>query len=162
MKKAILATLFHCASSKENEYHTYCPDGDDSWCLYKSDKVKGTQKYKHGPGLPLSVIPELKPIFARLSQDTMLMKCLHGKTHNQNKVFNKMIWDRVPKATYVGRDVFELGVYDAVGSFNMGASSSLEILRKAEMDPGNFYNSRMSENLSIYVVPGVPKKTQQI
>lgn len=138
MKKAILATLFHCASSKGNEYHTYCPDGEESWCLYKSDKVKGTQKFKPGPGLPLTVIADVKPIFARLSQDTLLMKCLHGKTQNQNESFNKMIWDRVPKATYVGRDLFELGVYDAVGSFNMGASSSLEILKKVKIDPGKY------------------------
>ena len=106
MKKAILATLFHCASSKENEYDTYCPDGENSWCLYKSDKLKGTHKYKPGPGLPLSVIAELKPIFSRLSQDTLLMTCLHGKTQNQDESFNKMIWDRVPKTTYVGRDLF--------------------------------------------------------
>lgn len=33
---------------------------------------------------------------------------------------------------------FELGVYDAVGNFNMGASSSLEILKKLKIDPGGF------------------------
>ena len=138
MEKAILATLFHCASSKENEYHTYCPDGEDSWCLYKSDEANRTHRYKAGPGLPLHVIAELKPIFARLSEDTLLMKCLHGKTQNQNESFNKMIWDRIPKATYVGKDLFELGVYDAVRSFNMGASSSLAVLRKTKIDPGKY------------------------
>ena len=59
MKKSILAALFHCASSKENAYHTYCPDGEDSWCLYKTDNLNGTDKYKPGSGLPLSVIAEL-------------------------------------------------------------------------------------------------------
>ena len=49
-----------------------------------------------------------------------------------------MIWDRVTKATYVGRDLFELGVYDAVGSINMGASSFLEIPKKANVDQGKF------------------------
>ena len=138
MKKANFATLFHCASSKENEYHTYCPDGEDSWCFFKSDEANRRHRYKAGPGLPLHVIAELKPIFAGLSEDTLLMKCLHGKTQNQNESFNKMIWDRIPKATYVGKDLFELGVYDAVGSFNMGASSSLEVLRKTKIDPGKY------------------------
>ena len=48
-----------------------------------------------------------------------------------------MIWDRIPKTTYVGRNLFELWVYDAVGNFNMGASFSLEILRKVQIDLGN-------------------------
>ena len=37
MKKAIGAVLFHCASSKENEWHDNCPKGSDSWCKYQQD-----------------------------------------------------------------------------------------------------------------------------
>ena len=48
------------------------------------------------------------------------------------------IGDRIPKATYVRTDLFELGVYDAVGSFNMGASSSLKMLKKAKVALAKF------------------------
>ena len=119
MKKAILAALFHCASSALNEYHTYCPQGAESWCRFLADKAKGTTTYKPGPGLPLKLVAELKPIFARLSDDTLLKKCLHGKTQNQNESFNRTIWDRIPKGKYVGKETFEVGVYDAVANFNM-------------------------------------------
>ena len=43
-KKAILATLFHCASSKNNNYHVHCPDGSDSWCKFKRDKASHTSE----------------------------------------------------------------------------------------------------------------------
>ena len=125
MKKASLAVLFPCASSKEKPYHTYCPDGETSWCSYKTDQIKGTNRYKPGPGLPLDIISELKTLFARLSSEELLKKCLHGKTQNQNESFHSVLWDRVPKATYVGKDVFEVGVFDAVLQFNEGYSAIL-------------------------------------
>ena len=57
MQKACCATLFHVASSKDKLYHNaYCPPGKDSWCKYQQDIANGTQTYKHGKGLPLSVI----------------------------------------------------------------------------------------------------------
>ena len=102
MKEAILAALFHCASSSENEYHTYCPDGRDSWCGIKADKAKGTSTFTPGAGLPLNVIAEVKPSFDRLSHDHLLQKWLYGLTQNQNESFNRMTWDRVPNSTFVG------------------------------------------------------------
>ena len=72
MKSAILAGLFHCASSENKEYHTYCPDGLNSWRKFKSDRAKGTKTYKAGAGLPVSIIKEVKPIFSRLSSDELL------------------------------------------------------------------------------------------
>ena len=127
MKKAILASLFHRASSKDGEYHNYCPDGKESWCGFKAEKAKGTSAYKAGPGLPMKVIAKVKPIFARLSEEDLLKKCLHGKTQNQNESFDRMIWDRIPKTTFVGKEVFELGVFDAVANFNMGTEAVKEI-----------------------------------
>ena len=49
---ATAASLFHVASSATNDYHTHCPLGSDSWCLFKADKVNNTSIYKTGPGLP--------------------------------------------------------------------------------------------------------------
>ena len=39
MKKAIHATLFHCASSEKNKWHTHCPKGEESWCGFMRDKA---------------------------------------------------------------------------------------------------------------------------
>ena len=138
MKKAILATLFHCASSKDNNYHNHCPPGKESWCGFQLDRAERANLFKPGPGLPLKVIAELKPVFAKLSEDALLRKCLHGKTQNQNESFNRVIWDRVPKSHYVGRDIFESGVYDAVAHFNEGSIATCLVLEKFGLQRGVF------------------------
>ena len=41
MKKDILASLWHCASTDSNPFHSaYCPPGEDSWCGNMQDKAK--------------------------------------------------------------------------------------------------------------------------
>ncbi|XP_032242888.2 uncharacterized protein LOC116621099 [Nematostella vectensis] len=52
MKKAIYATLFHCASNDKVVLHDYCPDGPNSWCGYKRGSANKTKTFKHGSGLP--------------------------------------------------------------------------------------------------------------
>ena len=74
MNRSILAVSFHCASSEDNQYHNYCPEGKDSWCGFKADKANNTSIFKPGKGLPMQVIVLLKPIFARLSSDELLKK----------------------------------------------------------------------------------------
>ncbi len=49
-----------------------------------------------------------------------------------------MIWDGLPKSTFVGKGLFELGVYDAAANFNMGAEATKEVLRKLQIEPGQF------------------------
>ena len=102
MQAATKATLFHVASSKENNLHyPHCPTGSDSWCKYNKDRADGTSTYKPDPGLPISIVLKLKPIFEELSYEDLLNKYLHGLTQNQNESFNTMIWDRLPKSRYV-------------------------------------------------------------
>ena len=48
MKSAIAAALFHVASTEEKPWHFHSPDGEASWCGFKSDLGKGTTLYKHG------------------------------------------------------------------------------------------------------------------
>ena len=80
----------------------------------------------------------MKPVFAKLSDDDLLRKCLHGKTQNQNESVNRVIWDRVRKFHYIGRDVFEVGVYDAVAHFNEGSIATCLALEKLELQRGFF------------------------
>jgi hypothetical protein len=55
---------------------------------------------------------------------------LDGETQNQNESINGMIWKRIPKNIFVGFDVLELGVYDAVAHFNIGAEGAVNIFKK--------------------------------
>ena len=138
MKSATAASLFHVASSAANDYHTHCPSGSDSWCLFKVDKANNTSSYKPGPGLPLDIIKVVKPIYQELCNESLLKKCTHGQTQNQNETFNGMIWHRVPKHTYVGQQTFETGVFDAVAHFNIGNLATLKIFKSLGIEPGSY------------------------
>ena len=74
MQAAIEATLFHIASSKENNLHyPHCPTGLDSWCKYNKDRADSTSTYKPGLGLPISIVLKLKPIFKELTHEDLLI-----------------------------------------------------------------------------------------
>ena len=136
MKKAIHAGLMHCASRESRPLHDHCPAGSTSWCKYQTDKANRTKLYKHGPGLPVELIAKLKPEYARLSDDSLFKKCLHGKTQNQNEALNGMIWQCVSKEVYVGREILQMGLYDAVAYFNIGRSAVLKLFHALGIRPG--------------------------
>ena len=91
MKKAIHTSLTHCASSESRPLHDHCPASSTSCCKYQKDRANRIKLYKHGPRLPLELIAKLQPEYARLSEDSLLEKCLHGKTQHQNEALNDMI-----------------------------------------------------------------------
>jgi hypothetical protein len=49
-----------------------------------------------------------------------------------------MIWERVPKTTYVSLTQFRFGVFDAVATFNIGRKASVLIFEKLSMIPGRY------------------------
>ena len=138
MKKTIHAVLSHVSSSKKNSWHDHCPSGESSWCKFNQDQTCGTSTYIPSVGLPLNIVCKLKPIYNNLSSDTLLEKCLHGKTQNQNESFNGMIWENLRKTKYVSSFQLQFGVYDAVANFNIGRKASVMIYEKLNMVPGRF------------------------
>ena len=135
MKAGVFALIV--TSSKNNSLHfPHCPTGSDSWCKYNADKINKTTTYKPGPGLPMDVIIKVRYIFEELSEDSELQKCLYGKTQNGNELFNRMIWDRIPKQTFVSLTQLKIGVYDAVAYFNIAAKALLDIFKELSMEPG--------------------------
>ena len=134
MRKAIHASFFHCASSERRDLHTHCPTGPSSWCGFKRNR----NSFKHSPGLPDAVIAKVKPVYQRLSEDSLLEKCLHGKTQNQNEAVNGMVWERIPKEVFVGADLLEFGLFDAISHFNIGARTVLLLLKALKISPGKY------------------------
>ena len=49
-----------------------------------------------------------------------------------------MVWQRVPKEVYVGREILEMGLYDAVAHFNIGCSVVLKLFDALGIPPGRF------------------------
>lgn len=135
MKEAVWATFFHVSSTDDNPMHELCPRGPDTWCKYNRQE---RNNYTHH-GLPMAVTEKIKPIYKDLAHPDLLKKCLHGKTQNCNEAFNNVLWSRVPKTTFVGVHTLELGLYDAVLTFNEGACGRLKVLKKLNIHPG--YNT---------------------
>lgn len=161
MKKAIHASLMHCASSEARPLHDHCPTGSASWCKYQKDKANHTNLFKHGPGLPLPVIAKLKPEYIRLSENNLLQKCLHGKTQNQNESLNGMVWQRIPKEIYVGRETLELGLYDAVSYFNIGSMSIIKLFQALGIPSGKYTEEgcRLQDQLRVNIAQHKSKAT---
>lgn len=68
--------------------HDNVPKGDGSWCKYWSDRASyGDRKL-----LPAVFFDEIKQIFARLSSDELVNRCLRGLTPNQNESANGILW----------------------------------------------------------------------
>lgn len=105
IKKAVLASFFHCASSKSRPLHHYCPVCPDSWCGYQLDKKITNMALEL---LLKFQSKSIKPIYQRLSDEGLLEKCLHGKTQNQNECFNGLVWQRVQKRFLLGKILLSL------------------------------------------------------
>ena len=148
MQDAILASMFHVASSDDCNYHTYCPTTPDTWCQYNRDVANKTNLYQHGRGISLDVIHAIKPIYSDLTKPSELEKCLHGLTQNCNESFNSTVWERVLKSVYCGLEVLEFAVYDAVANYNYGRKASLDIFTHLGMVPG-FFTAKICNILNI-------------
>lgn len=72
----------------------------------------------------------MKPVFQDLASEDLLKRCLHGGTQNQNESFNNLVWTYIPKNTFVGHSVLEVGVYEAILSYNGGFQACTDVLSR--------------------------------
>ena len=66
-------------------------------------------------------------------------RCLHGKTQNNSEALNSLIWKRVPKDVFVGRETVEMGVSSAVIHFNDGVNGMVHVFNILNLRPGKHY-----------------------
>lgn len=126
MHKAVWATYFHRLATDENPGHALCPPAPDTWCRYR----KGPAGYRHKKSLSEVIMNQIKLIYRDLSNKELLKKCLHGRTQNCNESFNNIIWSRLPKANFIGKHTLDLGLWDAVISFNDGNVGRIKVLEE--------------------------------
>ena len=136
MKDAIMAIWHHIKSTDEDPDHDLCPQGSSSWCGFQRDLSNGTSTYRHEHPLPAAVADEILSTFEALSAESLLSACLHGGTQNQNEAFNALIWQRAPKETHSSLPTVEIATYLAIGIFNDGAKTIMDVLQKLGLEPG--------------------------
>ena len=103
-----------------------------SWCIFWSHN----ESYDNSKRLPPAFYNELKPLFIRLSDDSLLNRCLLGLTQNQNEAINQVLWSKCPKTRFCGRVKLELAVCETITKFNSGAGSKAVLLKTSGVAPG--------------------------
>ena len=139
MKKGAWAVLFHNSDiSEESERHKFCPRTRTSWCLWQSNKVTGETAYKTKLSLPLAIKAVLMPIYTDLTNETLLSKCLHRQTQNNNESLNALIWKRCPKDFFIGKKVLEISMNSAIIAFNDGSTAVDKVISAGGIEPSIF------------------------
>ena len=118
------------------KYDMFCDRSEKTWCKYQRATLDGTM-YTDKAGIPIVVRDLILPMFKDLSKPELLQRCLHGKTQN-NECLNGVIWKRLPKDTFVGRTMLEIGTCSAIINFNDGAVGFLNLMRKLCLRDGPF------------------------
>ena len=105
--------------------------------MAKSEDPKKIKNFKHTSTIASAITEELKPIHEDLSSANLLQKCLGGFIQNSNESFNNCVWKIVPKTSFSGLKVLEIGTYMAVTCFNQGKTGILDIMISFECNPGS-------------------------
>ena len=125
MEEAVMATYYHCTSSDDWPKHTLCPEGEDSWCFYQRALARQQTPGRHADHLTCYLNPvvakAILPVYRRLSDHSLMKRCVDGKTQNPNESFHSTIWLRCPKHIWMGRQRIEMGVGLAICEWNRGA-----------------------------------------
>ena len=132
-----MVVLYHSYDIVKKETHKYCPSAKDSWCQLKRTGSFENKDYHLDP-----VFMELlKPVFERLSNESLLSHCLPGFSQNNNESINSLVWARAPKHKYYGPIKVEMAVIGAVLQFNEGASGKHLVMEKAGISWGEHSES---------------------
>ena len=79
----------------------------------------------------------LKPIFRRLSDCAVLLRCLPGYSQNQNECLNSVVWSKAPKHKFKGPKAIEMAGMSAVLQFDCGQSGRQEVMELADIPHGH-------------------------
>ena len=131
MKKEIKAGLYHSCKLLAKERHQFCPE--NSWCAFKNRCRKFTEKNHH---LDAIFATFLEPVYNRLSDDTLLERCLPGHTQNPNECLNSLVWIRCPKHKWFGRKRVEMAAISAILQFSSGATAKHRIMELSDIPAG--------------------------
>ena len=136
MKKSIYASLFHNSLIEDDKRHQFCPRSKDSWCAWQKEKAEGKNPtLKPTLNVPKAIYDIVLPIYKELTDESLLQKCLHGKTQNANEALHGLIWQRCPKTVYCGRKILENEVASAVCRMNDGSSAIKYVLERMSLRP---------------------------
>ena len=137
MAKAIWASVLHSVSTDAKPQHHCCPTGRNSWCKWQQEQAGGP-KHHHRPILSPAVLTAIKPVYIRLTERSLLERCLRGATQNRNECFNGIVWQMCPKTGFCSAMVVDTAVALATAIFNDGSASLADVLTEMGLPVGDF------------------------
>ena len=121
-----MSSLYHCA----NISHDLCPNSDDSWCFVQRELRAGKslseidfRKMKVKFTLRKEEFQAVE-VYQNLTEDSVLMKCLLGKTQNPNEHIHSRVWRIIPEHKNAKRRYLDFAAAQAVGCCNFGHEES--------------------------------------
>ena len=139
-------------STNDRSNHGLYPKRSTSWNGYQRSITAGID-YEHKHTLPPVILDRIKPIYKKFADESLLKRCLYGKTQNQNEFFNGCIWQRVPNTVFVGAKTVKISVLVSVICFNIGCYSRTHVMNAMDIEPGE----SMKEELRDFHVEHVVK-----
>lgn len=134
--KAIQCHMIEDTSMPLEKQHRHCPKGKSTLYKFWADKQNKTNTYDNSKRLPEVFMKELDPIFERLSEESLLTRCLQGLTQNQNESVNAQLWSKCSRTTFVGVRRVRIAVCETVTVFNTGAANKAVIMDLSGVNPG--------------------------
>ncbi|KAG0421407.1 hypothetical protein HPB47_002698 [Ixodes persulcatus] len=146
MQRAVMATYHHVTSTDQEPHHELCPEGAQSWCRIRVAEAKGEPQPKHKHKLPAYVAAAMLPVYQRLSQVSLLQRCLGAKTQNASESFHSVLWSLMPKEQHASLIAVETALHEAVLRFNAGCyKATAEILVAVGLQPAHLALQRAAE-----------------
>ena len=90
-------------------------------------------------GTPLTEghLGKILPIYQRLASDSLLQRCLKGRTQNANESLYFCIWKMCPKESFGSKQRVGMAVALAISEYNMGTTKTIkETHSAADMTTG--------------------------
>ncbi|XP_070390930.1 uncharacterized protein [Dermacentor albipictus] len=146
MQRAVMASYHHITSTDEEPHHDLCPEGAGSWCRHKAAEANGLPQPRHRYNLPGYVAEAMLPVYKRLSEPSLLQRCLGAKTQNASESFHSVLWSLMPKEQHASLIAVETALNDAVMRYNAGNQrATKEISLSAGLTPGHLAIHRAVE-----------------
>lgn len=146
MQRAVMASYHHITSTDAEPHHDLCPEGADSWCRHKVAEANGVPQPRHRYNLPGYVAEAMLPIYKRLSEPSLLRRCLGAKTQNASESFHSVLWSLMPKEQHASLIAVETALHDAVIRYNAGnRRATKEISLSVGITPGHLAIQRAAE-----------------
>ena len=163
MCKAIWASLMHnVADTDPARQHRFCPAGDESWCKWQKQKAGGPDYVRRHEDLPEAVFKKIKPLYLRLSDKSLLEKCLRGATQNCNESFNGLVWQICPKTGFCSATTVETAVCLATSLFNDKFMAIRHVLKEMGLSAGYYTDSALQRMDAIHALEAARKSSSEV